>query len=122
MGQVTSMEEFHSRKVEIRETGEASRGHDQPVSVDVAKWERSITIQENEIYSTSFEKENFKKLKEAQVKGKNRWTTEPKIQKSLDILDACIPAPSIGHLGFFLRQAWQIDRVMSGFRLKMVLS
>ena len=81
MGQVTSMEEFHSRKVEIRETGEASGGHDQPVSVDVAKWERSITIQENEIYSTSFEKENFKKLKEAQVKGKNRWTTEPKIQK-----------------------------------------
>ncbi|KAK4581106.1 hypothetical protein RGQ29_024679 [Quercus rubra] len=81
------MEEFHSRKVEIRETGEASGGHDQPVSVDVAKWERSITIQENEIYSTSFEKENFKKLKEAQVKGKNRWTTEPKIQKVLLLRD-----------------------------------
>ena len=81
MEHVISMEECHSRKVERRETGEASRGHDQPVSVDVAKWERRITIQENEIYSTSFEKENFKKLKEAQVKGKNRWTTEPKIQK-----------------------------------------
>ena len=75
------MEEFPSRKVERKETGEASRGHDQPVSVDVAKWERRITIHENEIYSTSFEKENFKKLKEAQVKGKNRWTTKPKIQK-----------------------------------------
>ncbi|XP_030924632.1 UPF0481 protein At3g47200-like [Quercus lobata] len=83
MEHVISMEEFHSRKVERRETGEASRGHDQPVSVDVAKWERRITIQENEIYSTSFEKENFKKLKEAQVKGKNRWTTKPKIQKVL---------------------------------------
>ena len=75
------MEEFHSRKVERRETGEASRGHDQPVSVVVANEELSITIHENEIYSTSFEKENFKKLKEAQVKGKYRWTTKPKIQK-----------------------------------------
>ena len=75
------MEEFHSRKVERRETGEASRGHDQPVSVVVATEKLSITIHENEIYSTSFEKENFEKLKEAQVKGKNRWTTKPKIQK-----------------------------------------
>ena len=81
MEHVISMEEFHSRKVERRETGEASRGHDQPVSVVIATERLSITIHENEIYSTSFEKENFKKLKEAQVKGKNRWTTKPKIQK-----------------------------------------
>lgn len=75
------MEEIHSRKVERREAGEASIGHDQPVSVVVATEKLSITIHENEIYSTSFEKENFKKLKEAQVKGKNRWTTKSKIQK-----------------------------------------
>nr|POE68977.1 upf0481 protein [Quercus suber] len=87
MEHVISMEEFHSRKVERRETGEASRGHDQPVSVVAANEELSITIQENEIYSTSFEKENFKKLKETQVKGKNRWTTKPKIQKVLLLRD-----------------------------------
>ena len=75
------MEEFHSRKVERGETGEASRGHDQPVSVVVATEKLSITIHENEIYSTSFENENFKKLKEAKVKGTSRWTTKPKIQK-----------------------------------------
>nr|XP_023873894.1 UPF0481 protein At3g47200-like [Quercus suber]POE84066.1 upf0481 protein [Quercus suber] len=86
MEHVISMEEFHSRKVERRETGEASRGHDQPVSV-VATEKLSITIHENEIYSTSFEKENFKKLKEAQAKGKNRWTTKPKIQKVLLLRD-----------------------------------
>ncbi|KAK7844541.1 upf0481 protein [Quercus suber] len=86
MEHVISMEEFHSRKVERRETGEASRGHDQPVSVVAANEELSITIQENEIYSTSFEKENFKKLKETQVKGKNRWTTKPKIQKVVLLL------------------------------------
>ncbi|XP_030924631.1 UPF0481 protein At3g47200-like [Quercus lobata] len=87
MEHVISMEEFHSRKVERRETGEASGGHDQPVSVVVATEKLSITIHENEIYSTSFEKENFKKLKEAQVKGKNRWTTKPKIQKVLLLRD-----------------------------------
>ncbi|KAK7818973.1 hypothetical protein CFP56_040825 [Quercus suber] len=42
----------------------------------------SITVHENEIDSTcSFEEENFKKLKKAQIKGQNRWTTKPKIQK-----------------------------------------
>ncbi|XP_075639368.1 UPF0481 protein At3g47200-like [Castanea sativa] len=87
MEHVISMEEIHSRKVERREAGEASVGHDQPVSVVVATEKLSITIHENEIYSTSFEKENFKKLKEAQVKGKNRWTTKPKIQKVLLLRD-----------------------------------
>ncbi|KAF3961332.1 hypothetical protein CMV_014042 [Castanea mollissima] len=87
MEHVISMEEIHSRKVERREAGEASIGHDQPVSVVVATEKLSITIHENEIYSTSFEKENFKKLKEAQVKGKNRWTTKPKIQKVLLLRD-----------------------------------
>ena len=43
-------------------------------------------------------------------------------KKSLDILDACIPALGNAHLGSFLRQTWQIGRVMLGFGSKMVSS
>ncbi|KAK9987093.1 hypothetical protein SO802_032044 [Lithocarpus litseifolius] len=66
MEHIVSIEEMiHSRKVERKEAGETSRGHDQPVIV------------------SSSEEENFMKLKEARVKGMNRWTKKPKIQKDL---------------------------------------
>lgn len=72
MEHIISMEEIiHSREVERKEAGETSRGHDQPVIVS------SIAIHGE----TGSEEENFMKLKEARVKGKNRWTTKPKIQK-----------------------------------------
>ena len=82
MEHIISMEEMiHSRKVERKEAGETSRGHDQPVIVSSATQELSIAIHETGCASS--EEENFMKLKEARVKGKNRWTTKPKIQKVL---------------------------------------
>ena len=72
MEHIISMEEMiHSRKVERKEVGETSKGHDQPVIVS------SIAIHGE----TGSEEENFMKLKEARVKGTNRWTSKPKIQK-----------------------------------------
>lgn len=80
MEHIISMEEMiHSRKVERKEAGETSRGHDQPVIVSSATQKLSIAIHETGCASS--EEENFMKLKEARVKGKNRWTTKPKIQK-----------------------------------------
>ena len=77
---VISMEEVHtvhSRKVERKEAGETSRGHDQPVIGAIQNL--SITIHDEG--RTSSEEANFKKLKEARDKWQNEKTTEPKIQK-----------------------------------------
>ncbi|KAM3690767.1 hypothetical protein ACB098_09G148500 [Castanea mollissima] len=75
------MEEMISRTVERKEAGETSRGHDQPVIVSSATQKLSIAI--HETGCTRSEEENFMKLKEARLKGINRWTTKPKIQKVL---------------------------------------
>ncbi|KAM3690770.1 hypothetical protein ACB094_09G147200 [Castanea mollissima] len=81
MEHIISMEEMISRKVERKEAGETSRGHDQPVIVSSATQKLSIAI--HETGCTRSEEENFMKLKEARLKGINRWTTKPKIQKVL---------------------------------------
>ena len=46
MEHVISIEGFHSRKVERKEAGETSRGHDQPVIVASATEKLNITVQE----------------------------------------------------------------------------
>lgn len=79
MEHIISMEEMISRTVERKEAGETSRGHDQPVIVSSATQKLSIAI--HETGCTRSEEENFMKLKEARLKGINRWTTKPKIQK-----------------------------------------
>ncbi|XP_075639321.1 UPF0481 protein At3g47200-like [Castanea sativa] len=81
MEHIISMEEMISRTVERKEAGETSRGHDQPVIVSSATQKLSIAI--HETGCTRSEEENFMKLKEARLKGINRWTTKPKIQKVL---------------------------------------
>ena len=79
MEHVISIKEFHLRKVERKEAGETSRGHDQPVIVTSATEKLSITVQEKG--SNSSEEEKFKKLEEARVKLLNRGKTKPKIRK-----------------------------------------
>ncbi|KAM3738687.1 hypothetical protein ACB098_09G149400 [Castanea mollissima] len=69
MEHVISMEEFHSRKVEIKEAGESSRDNDQPVIVA----------------GTSSKDEKFKKLKDAQAKV--QLGTTPKIREVLMLRD-----------------------------------
>uniref|UniRef100_A0A2N9HBB6 Uncharacterized protein n=1 Tax=Fagus sylvatica TaxID=28930 RepID=A0A2N9HBB6_FAGSY len=61
MEHVISIEEFHSRKVERKEAGETSRGHDQPVIVASATEKLNITVQEKG--SNSSVEEKFKKLR-----------------------------------------------------------
>ena len=79
MEHVISFEEFHSIKVERKEAGETSRGHDQPVIVASATEKPNITVQEKG--SNSSVEEKFKKLEEARGKLLNRGTTKPKIRK-----------------------------------------
>ena len=79
MEHVISIEEFHSRKVERKEAGETSRGHDQPVIVASATEKLNITVQEKG--SNSSVEEKFKKLREAPIKRQNQVTTKPKIRK-----------------------------------------
>ena len=71
MEHVISIEGFHSRKVERKEAGETSRGHDQPVIVASA----------TEKGSNSSVKKKFKKLREAADNLLKRGTPHPKIRK-----------------------------------------
>jgi hypothetical protein len=74
MEHVISIEEFHSRKVERKEAGETSRGHDQPVTVASATKKLNITVQEKG--NNSSVEEKFKKLEEARGKLLNRGKTK----------------------------------------------
>uniref|UniRef100_A0A2N9IE34 Uncharacterized protein n=1 Tax=Fagus sylvatica TaxID=28930 RepID=A0A2N9IE34_FAGSY len=85
MEHVISIEEFHSRKVERKEAGETSRGHDQPVIVASATEKLNITVQEKG--SNSSVEEKFKKLREAAIKRQNQATTKPKIRKVVLLRD-----------------------------------
>ena len=79
MEHVISIEEFHSRKVERKEAGETSRGHDQPITVASATKKLNITVQEKG--NNSSVEEKFKKLREAADNLLKRGTPHPKIRK-----------------------------------------